>query len=224
MTRTKDSEPNSQLSSTRSQENLYTFLQTDNYKHHLPSSPSNNMDAVNDPDFLAYLAAFPFSTPVNSVSHTILSPPYSFSPTLFLPLLPTVRPLKSTNKKNVSSVSKLGHCEHPKHVAYRQERYTLASSESESSFLKTIPRRGRPPKGSKPMNQSESAKEKQNYRLVALTVRPLPKRLEPVVGKSNIKVCLTCLKKSDTDPEYLSSKNYVGPQPVFKRRKNIMKQ
>lgn len=171
--------------SLTSEESLYTFLQLETNEYNTPGG----IDPVNDPDFLAYLASFP-----------------QVLPTFDLPLLPP-------EPKKGPGVSKIGHCEHPKHAVYRQENYAFTLSESESSALKTVPRRGRPPKGSK-------IKEKHDYRLVALTVRPLPKRLEAVVGKRQIRVCLTCLKKSDADPEYLSSKNYIGPQPVLKRRKN----
>lgn len=111
------------------------------------------------------------------------------------------------NKRKKSTLTRMGQCEHPKHIMYRQDKYTTAPSK-EASRMKTVPRRGRPPKGyisptALPM-------------IVKLTVRPLPKRLEKVVGKSNIKVCLTCLKRSDVDPDYVNHHAYIGPQHVKK--------
>lgn len=114
------------------------------------------------------------------------------------------------NKKSNSLHTKIGRCAHPKHIIYRQEKYTLlkpTASADEKLVLKALPRRGRPPKGSKAVEF-----ETVSSPIVELTVRPLPKRLEKVVGKSNIKVCLTCLKRSDTDPDYVSDKKYIGPQ------------
>ncbi|KAI9269698.1 hypothetical protein EDC94DRAFT_556799 [Helicostylum pulchrum] len=116
----------------------------------------------------------------------------------------------NNNKKSNSLHTKIGRCAHPKHVIYRQEKYTLlkpTASADEKSVLKALPRRGRPPKGSKPVEF-----ETVSSPIVELTVRPLPKRLERVVGKSNIKVCLTCLKRSDTDPDYVKDEKYIGPQ------------
>ncbi|KAI8975309.1 hypothetical protein BDF20DRAFT_914257 [Mycotypha africana] len=156
----------------------------------------------------------------------------------------TTTTTKSHHHHPSHSSNKLGQCEHPKHVLYRQEKHTFATNRTDSMILKTIPRRGRPPKGAKlmselllttsPMDSSGSGggdgdsptlpsslpnhgtgiiyHNYYHYPIVELTVRPLPKRLEAVVGKSNIKVCLTCLKRSDMDPDYLKSSLYVGPQ------------
>ncbi|KAI9268795.1 hypothetical protein BY458DRAFT_511077 [Sporodiniella umbellata] len=176
-----------------SQESLCTFLPVENSNY-----TASSIDPVNDPEFMAYLASF--------------SLPQIPSTTLDLSLLSDCLEVP----KKERGLSKTGHCEHPKHVVYRQEKYTMSKSEPESSVLKTVPRRGRPPKGSKDTDIND---ESNSYNLVTLTVRPLPKRLEPVVGKKHIKVCLTCLKKSDIDPEYVSDVNYIAPQPVFKRRK-----
>lgn len=117
--------------------------------------------------------------------------------------------------------TKIGKCDHPKHVIYRQEKYTLmpaTATADETSAMKTVPRRGRPPKGSKPSEVDEFPVSPVNYPIVELTVRPLPKRLERVVGKSNIKVCLTCLKRSDTDEEYINSNLYIPPQQIHKKK------
>lgn len=132
-------------------------------------------------------------------------------------LAPTTEEIKEaeivvhTNKRKSSSVpavTRMGQCEHPKHILYRQERYTTSATPKEATRMKTVPRRGRPPKG----YISPTTKPT----IVKLTVRPLPKRLEQVVGKSKIKVCLTCLKRSDVDPDYLRHHAYVGPQHVKK--------
>ncbi|KAL0136569.1 hypothetical protein V8B55DRAFT_1296696, partial [Mucor lusitanicus] len=156
-------------------------------------------------------------------------------------------------KKRVSkSSTRLGQCEHPKHSLYRQEKYILSThgvlpsdDVSSATSLQSLPRRGRPPKGSKsseyvystspiptfadeevtdavssslPTQPSTSTIHVPCYPMVQLTVRPLPKRLEAVVGKSNIKVCLTCLKRSDMDPAYLQDSAYVGPQTLARRK------
>ncbi|KAG2231572.1 hypothetical protein INT48_002988 [Thamnidium elegans] len=153
-------------------------------------------DPINDSEFMAFLSSYSTSNvpcPTETVSDTIV--PASN---------------KKKNKKSNSLHTRIGKCEHPKHVIYRQEKYTLlkpTASADEKSVLKALPRRGRPPKGSKAVEF-----ERVSYPIVELTVRPLPKRLERVVGKSNIKVCLTCLKRSDTDPDYVTNEKYVGPQ------------
>jgi hypothetical protein len=101
-----------------------------------------------------------------------------------------------------TNVAKLGKCGHPKHLEYRREHFLASQTKK---VAKTVPRRGRPPKGSN--------------KVVELTVRPLPKRLEAVVGKKNIKVCLTCLKRSDMDKDYVTHSLYVGPQQCQKKKK-----
>ncbi|CAO3675142.1 unnamed protein product [Umbelopsis ramanniana] len=63
-----------------------------------------------------------------------------------------------------------------------------------------VPRRGRPPKGSKPTDVTETAQLKR-----------LPKRLEPVVGVQDAHVCLTCLRRTDDDFEYHMNPDYVPP-------------
>ncbi|CAO3650276.1 unnamed protein product [Mucor fragilis] len=155
------------------------------------------------------------------------------------------------NKKRVSkSNTRLGQCEHPKHSLYRQEKYILSTHGvlpsddlSSTTSLQSLPRRGRPPKGSKssefvystspiPVFPEDTTADASSsslpasstihvpcYPMVELTVRPLPKRLEAVVGRSSIKVCLTCLKRSDLDPAYLQDAAYVGPQTLAKRKK-----
>jgi hypothetical protein len=102
-----------------------------------------------------------------------------------------------------TNVAKLGKCGHPKHLEYRREHFLASQTKK---VAKTVPRRGRPPKGSN--------------KVVELTVRPLPKRLEAVVGKKNIKVCLTCLKRSDMDKDYVTHSLYVGPQQCQKKKKD----
>ncbi|KAI9334621.1 hypothetical protein BD770DRAFT_332739 [Pilaira anomala] len=169
------------------------------------SDPSN--DPINDPEFMAFLSSYPSSLP--NLSSLTPQPTETLSSTL-----PTSKN-KSTNivKKTNSLPNKIGRCEHPKHIIYRQEKYILLASTAtpdEKLVMKAIPRRGRPPKGSK--STEIEAISPVNYPIVELTVRPLPKRLEKVVGKSNIKVCLTCLKRSDTDPDYITDIKYVGPQ------------
>ncbi|KAI8972990.1 hypothetical protein BDB01DRAFT_854217 [Pilobolus umbonatus] len=113
-------------------------------------------------------------------------------------------PYMDPSLKKPKKVTKIGQCEHPKHILYRQEQYLLPHAQS-------APRRGRPPKGSKSIDMDTP--------IVELTVRPLPKRLEAVVGKANIKVCLTCLKRTDIDHEYIHSHLYIKPQHNTKRRK-----
>ncbi|ORZ00223.1 hypothetical protein BCR43DRAFT_133656 [Syncephalastrum racemosum] len=150
------------------------------------------------------------------------------------------QPRKAAKLKRKSSNARMGYCQHPKHVAYRQEQpkyiYT-ASSESRvqctqggSAQDKTVvrlsaPRRGRPPKGTRAIDLQTINMTKTGCPSVSggsdcppsiafpwkMTVRPLPKRLEAVVGCEQIRVCLTCLKRSDQDPEYLSHPKYVRP-------------
>jgi hypothetical protein len=74
------------------------------------------------------------------------------------------------------------------------------------------PRRGRPPKGTKSSDLTHPSE-------IVMTTRPLPKRLEAVVGQANIHVCLTCLKRSDLDSDYLTHSAYLGPQTTKKKKK-----
>ncbi|KAI9321519.1 hypothetical protein BX666DRAFT_2118333 [Dichotomocladium elegans] len=99
-------------------------------------------------------------------------------------------------RRKTASNARLGYCQHPKHQMYRLDASMTGSP------LGATPRRGRPPKGSKASDLI----------VPALTIRPLPKRLEKVVGFKDICVCLTCLKRTDLDREYLSNPAYVGPQ------------
>ncbi|KAL0075959.1 hypothetical protein J3Q64DRAFT_1610613, partial [Phycomyces blakesleeanus] len=96
-----------------------------------------------------------------------------------------------------SSNARLGYCQHPKHMYYRVHGL--------HPHPPSTPRRGRPPKGVASVPSQH-----------LMTVRPLPKRLEQVVGESSIKVCLTCLKRSDLDQAYTSHPLYIGPQQLFK--------
>ncbi|KAI8143164.1 hypothetical protein BJV82DRAFT_578885 [Fennellomyces sp. T-0311] len=106
-------------------------------------------------------------------------------------------------RRRTSSNARVGYCQHPKHLNYRQE----------ATVAPPTPRRGRPPKGTKAIDR-KTAKEGHVW---PMTVRPLPKRLEKVVGQSNIKVCLTCLKRSDLDKEYLAHPAYIGPQQQLRK-------
>lgn len=99
----------------------------------------------------------------------------------------TMRP-KNQNKTSTWPTQ----CQHPKH-----EDYAMLASANSSTVT---PRRGRPPKGSKSTDIFETAQLKR-----------LPKRLEPVVGRQEIYVCLTCLRRSDEDIEYVTSPNYIPP-------------
>jgi hypothetical protein len=203
-------------------------------------------DPMKDQQFMAFLSSVSTSEfALRTSSPPVLLfqdyDPQSTDPQCFgLPCSSTSSNMKSPIKKKHISVNskkqtpaKLGQCEHPKHILYRQEKYTLlpSCSPEETSMMKTVPRRGRPPKGSKttelyPLSPSIS-KDNNNggfdlsypYPIVELTVRPLPRRLEAVVGRSNVKVCLTCLKRSDTDPDYLKDRRYIGPQQMLKRTK-----
>ncbi|KAI7870420.1 hypothetical protein BDF14DRAFT_1879387 [Spinellus fusiger] len=105
----------------------------------------------------------------------------------------------------LSPTTRTGYCQHPKHTYYRQHGIN-------PFLLPSTPRRGRPPKGTKEYPRLELS-------AILMTVRPLPKRLEPVVGLFNIRVCLTCLKRSDLDEEYLCHPLYIGPQTSSKRTK-----
>jgi hypothetical protein len=201
-------------------------------------------DPMEDQQFMAFLSSVSTSEPIQNTLLSLLQDPQSPDPPSFgSPCSSTSSNMKSRIKKKRIAITsgkkttsaKLGQCEHPKHILYRQEKYILlpACSPEETSMMKTVPRRGRPPKGSKTTefqfptspilfkgSNGSSRFDLSPYPIVELTVRPLPKRLEAVVGKSNIKVCLTCLKRSDTDSDYLKDHRYVGPQQMLKRTKN----
>ncbi|KAF7725819.1 hypothetical protein EC973_009242 [Apophysomyces ossiformis] len=112
---------------------------------------------------------------------------------------------KMKKKRTFSSRASLGICKHPKHTVYRQLPTKQLST----------PRRGRPPKGTKAAELHLS----KTPLTLEMTVRPLPKRLEPVVGQKDIRVCLTCLKRTDMDPAYTSHPFYVKPQAAKQRRR-----
>ncbi|OBZ85353.1 hypothetical protein A0J61_06600 [Choanephora cucurbitarum] len=178
-------------------------------------------DPMNDPQFMAFLACIPYESAMDtpekpSTEKTGDKVDNSKSPG-------KKRDIKANQKRPPST--RFGFCEHPKHNYYRQEKYLWNSSTvNQALVMKAIPRRGRPPKGSKPTEHMLSTSSVYHHELgqfpsVELTVRSLPKRLESVVGKSNIKVCLTCLKRSDTDPDYLQNEFYLGPQHQPTNRK-----
>lgn len=185
----------------------------------------DQVDPMADQNFLAFLSLLSASEPTPSSSLFSLQDGQleaSISASL---LSANKSKTKSGVKRSSSAGSKIGQCEHPKHVLYRREKHTFMPSSETSSAMKTVPRRGRPPKGSKttefllstsPIDQGESY----YYPIVELSVRPLPKRLEAVVGKSNIKVCLTCLKRSDVDEEYVHHEAYIGPQQSHNKKKD----
>ncbi|KAI9268909.1 hypothetical protein BDA99DRAFT_502967 [Phascolomyces articulosus] len=143
----------------------------------------------------------------------------SDTPTSLSP--PNIINEKPKRKRKSTSNARIGYCQHPKHIDYREENSIntscsssppqcamKAASLSSSSSTTMTPRRGRPPKGTKAIDK----KGVEEGYIWAMTVRPLPKRLEAVVGQVNIKVCLTCLKRSDLDQEYLTHPAYIGPQ------------
>lgn len=174
-------------------------------------------ELMNDSRFMAYLAYPSSSLPIQNMIEPLEQPTATTSATM----ITTTKTKPSVVKKSSSIQTKIGRCEHPKHVIYRQEKYTLMPSTAtadETSVMKTVPRRGRPPKGSKLSELDEFPVSPVNYPIVELTVRPLPKRLEKVVGKSNIKVCLTCLKRSDSDDDYINCELYIPPQQTHKKK------
>lgn len=246
--------------------------------HSNNSFARDQVDPMNDPQFMAFLSSLstneqpPTPSPQGpSSSSTLLVPDLYHqqkeaeadtedADESESPQGTTTRKQAKRIKVNKKSVSKsnprLGQCEHPKHSLYRQEKYILSThgilpsdDVSSATSLQSLPRRGRPPKGSKASefvystspipafaedtttmadaaSSSSPAQQPASstfhvpcYPMVELTVRPLPKRLEAVVGRSNIKVCLTCLKRSDMDPAYLRDAAYVGPQTLAKRKK-----
>ncbi|KAH8551521.1 hypothetical protein BGW37DRAFT_410953, partial [Umbelopsis sp. PMI_123] len=107
-------------------------------------------------------------------------------------LCPEQKLVNTGTKKNPKWIVKPSQCEHPKH-----QIYAALVNASQST---AIPRRGRPPKGSKSTDLTEMAQLKR-----------LPKRLEPVVGIQDAHVCLTCLRHSDDDCEYHMNPNYIPP-------------
>lgn len=215
--------------------NMYSMSNHDQY--------AADDDPMEDQQFMAFLSSISTSEPVLNTSEPLLlqshdpqpsnslslsSPSSSVSSSMKTPLKKK-RVIPSKGAKKPAS-AKLGQCEHPKHILYRQEKYKLlpSSCPEETSMMKTVPRRGRPPKGSKTseflfstspiISKDIDSFQLPHYPIVELTVRPLPRRLEAVVGRSNIKVCLTCLKRSDTDPDYLKDQHYIGPQHILKRK------
>lgn len=234
------------------------------------SSARDQVDPMNDPQFMAFLVSL--STNEQPVRASPRGPSTFFAPDSNQPkeaeatteeaeesgskdtMNRQAKDRKVIRKKVSKSNTRLGQCEHPKHSLYRQEKYILSThgvlpsdDVSSATSLQSLPRRGRPPKGSKssefvystspistfadedvvnsassssPTTQpSSSTIHVPCYPMVELTVRPLPKRLEAVVGRANIKVCLTCLKRSDMDPAYLQDAAYVGPQTLARRKK-----
>lgn len=184
--------------------------------------PEEDVDPMTDQNFLAFLSLLSSSEPTPPSSSMLLLQGHQPEATVSASLLNSHRKSINDGLKRSTSGSKLGQCEHPKHVLYRQEKYTLMPPTETSSVMKTIPRRGRPPKGSKATEflfSTSPVESGENYQIVELSVRPLPKRLEAVVGKSNIKVCLTCLKRSDLDEEYIRDKAYIGPQQIHKKKR-----
>lgn len=188
----------------------------------------DQIDPMMDQNFLAFLSLLSASEPTPAPSSSLfLLQDGPFERNTSSPLLNATKHTKKGSsgvKRSSSAGSKIGQCEHPKHVLYRREKHTLMPPSETNSAMKTVPRRGRPPKGSKtteflfstsPVDQGEN----QFYPIVELSVRPLPKRLETVVGKSNIKVCLTCLKRSDVDEEYIHHEAYIGPQQSHHKKK-----
>ncbi|KAI8332563.1 hypothetical protein BC941DRAFT_473994 [Chlamydoabsidia padenii] len=161
------------------------------------------------------------------------NPPLSPSSSPSTPITPPVFLLvPKSSRRN----TRVGYCEHPKHEIYRRPDYHSTpvikqhhqhchqlcdhhhyllhhTMEGRNQIINT-PRRGRPPKGTKPLERVY--KTAQPFQM---TIRPLPKRLEAVVGESNIYVCLTCLKRSDLDTDYLIHPAYVGPQSTKKKKK-----
>ncbi|KAI9308841.1 hypothetical protein BJ944DRAFT_246228 [Cunninghamella echinulata] len=149
---------------------------------------------------------------------------------------------KKIKRNKINNNNRVGICEHPKHIYYRKYNSnishilsisplsssllplisspsmysptTIASQEMIKAVTQSIPRRGRPPKGFK----SNGVPMDSQYCHITMTIRSLPKRLEPVVGKKNIFVCLTCLKKTDTDLDYLINPLYIGPQTTKKKK------
>ncbi|KAI9276635.1 hypothetical protein BC943DRAFT_364302 [Umbelopsis sp. AD052] len=107
-------------------------------------------------------------------------------------LYPEQALINAGTKKNPKWIIKPNHCQHPKHPIYAALVNAAQST--------VVPRRGRPPKGSKPTDITETAQLKR-----------LPKRLEPVVGIQDAHVCLTCLRRSDDDFEYHMNPDYVPP-------------
>lgn len=140
-----------------------------------------------------------------------------------------VRMKKKGKGKCKSTNTSVGYCQHPKHLSYRSEAPT-----HQLSTTAATPRRGRPPKGTKPTDKkqlnvdassSAQSTDSPHFDLLQckMTIRPLPKRLEAVVGQKDIRVCLTCLKKSDVDLDYLNHPAYRAPQ-THRKMKSQAKQ
>ncbi|GAN10675.1 hypothetical protein MAM1_0386c10220 [Mucor ambiguus] len=242
--------------------NLVDVYPMDHASVHSNSSARDQVDPMNDSQFMAFLS----SLSTSEQPSTLLVPDSNQQQKEAEAdvedaeesesqgtIKKQAKRIKVIKKRVSKSNTRLGQCEHPKHSLYRQEKYILSThgvlpsdDVSSATSLQSLPRRGRPPKGSKssefvystspiPMFADEVMADTGStssptqppsstilvpcYPMVELTVRPLPKRLEAVVGKSNIKVCLTCLKRSDIDPAYLQDAAYVGPQTLARRKK-----
>ncbi|RUS17706.1 hypothetical protein BC938DRAFT_476181 [Jimgerdemannia flammicorona] len=78
----------------------------------------------------------------------------------------------------------------------------------------TVPRRGRPPKGSKPTEMIDGKQYVPPQNLV-----PCPKRLMDVLGLvDGNRICNTCKRRSDLDEEYLSDPRYTAPKRMKDKR------
>lgn len=135
---------------------------------------------------------------------------------------------KGKRRRTKSKNTTVGYCQHPKHVSYRSDTpgyQALSTATAAMTTTTTTPRRGRPPKGTKPIDRKRLVTDDASSSVLTgesslypgsllckMTIRPLPKRLEAVVGRKDIRVCLTCLKKSDADLEYLGHPAYRAPQ------------
>ncbi|KAI8371776.1 uncharacterized protein BYT42DRAFT_647549 [Radiomyces spectabilis] len=168
----------------------------------LSFSSSSVSDPLEDEAFLAFLSssapsssAFPETNHADCI-HMSPRKPGSKS-------IPLVMPVKHSMPARNKSNARLGYCQHPKHIVYRQQPSTHATS---------TPRRGRPPKGTKTADKHLFGLPGSTSSPLQMTVRPLPKRLEAVVGHKNIRVCLTCLKRTDADADYLAHPFYIAPQ------------
>ncbi|EPB83085.1 hypothetical protein HMPREF1544_10174 [Mucor circinelloides 1006PhL] len=260
----------SDILSFTSESSLLDAYPIDHPSNHSNSSTRDYVDPMNDPQFMAFLSSLSTNeqptTPSPQGPSMLLVPDLNYQKGADAEtedvegresqdgMKKQTKRVKLIKKRASKSNTRLGQCEHPKHSLYRQEKYILSTHGvlpsddlSSATSLQSIPRRGRPPKGSKSSefvystspiaafadddmvdasmsslptsHTSSSAITVPCYPMVELTVRPLPKRLEAVVGKSNIRVCLTCLKRSDMDPAYLQDAAYVGPQALARRKK-----
>lgn len=143
-----------------------------------------------DPQLLVYDTLMYIPDELSFIDPSTCNPYYSLGEQARL--FPEQQIVNGGTKKTSKPVFKPSQCEHPKHPVY-----AMLASAAQSTV---IPRRGRPPKGSKAIDCSEMAQLKR-----------LPKRLEPVVGVQDIHVCLTCLRRSDEDVDYNTNPNYIPP-------------